>query len=295
MSFEKYTKIIIKWFSTLDKDEDEKLSDQQKVNAIINGIRVQDVQPMAATLYIAGQYLFDVMMVCAYFSREVARIHGSAQVSGQTSCRKRHKIYSADSSGRGRGRFGNRGHGSGRGYGRSNGISHSGSGRSNRDSGGMSDFNGIVISNPTRSFTDKELTALGPGGGRAHVTQQRMMINGRCRGHDAGKGCQGRGITSVETGMEQEYVDEASGRGGCGGRNGVRFGRGGYRTWLLRAQKRVQATPSLAILGLILLLFLFCSDQSIPERNGRLYSYPKGQLERQDAIPGTTTIQFKGI
>ena len=40
MSFEKYTGIIIKCFSTLDKDEDEKLSDQQKVNAIINGIRV---------------------------------------------------------------------------------------------------------------------------------------------------------------------------------------------------------------------------------------------------------------
>ena len=36
--------MIIKCFSTLDKDEDEKLFDQQKVNAIINGIRVQDLQ-----------------------------------------------------------------------------------------------------------------------------------------------------------------------------------------------------------------------------------------------------------
>ena len=49
MSFEKYTEMIIKCLSTLDKDEDEKLSDQQKVNAIINGIRVQNVQLMAAT------------------------------------------------------------------------------------------------------------------------------------------------------------------------------------------------------------------------------------------------------
>ena len=48
-SFEKYTKMIIKCFSTLNKDEDEKLSNQQKVNAIINGIRVQDVQIMSAT------------------------------------------------------------------------------------------------------------------------------------------------------------------------------------------------------------------------------------------------------
>ena len=39
--FEQYTKMIIKYLSTLDKDEDEKLSDQQNFNAIINGIRVQ--------------------------------------------------------------------------------------------------------------------------------------------------------------------------------------------------------------------------------------------------------------
>ena len=54
MSFEKYTEMIIKCFSTLDKDEDEKLSNQQKVNAIINGISVQDMPIMAATSYIAG-------------------------------------------------------------------------------------------------------------------------------------------------------------------------------------------------------------------------------------------------
>ena len=65
MSFEKYTELIIKRFSTLDKDEDEKLSDQQKVNAIINGIRVQDVKLIADTLYIAGQYPRDVTMACA--------------------------------------------------------------------------------------------------------------------------------------------------------------------------------------------------------------------------------------
>ena len=69
MSFERYTEMIIKCFSTLDKDEDYKLSDQQKFNAIINGIKVQDVQLMAYTLYIAVQYPHDVTMACAYFSR----------------------------------------------------------------------------------------------------------------------------------------------------------------------------------------------------------------------------------
>ena len=54
MSFEKCTEMIIKCFSTLDKDEDENLSEQQKVNTIINGIRVQYVQIMEDTSYIAG-------------------------------------------------------------------------------------------------------------------------------------------------------------------------------------------------------------------------------------------------
>ena len=92
MSFGKYTEIIIKYFSTLYKDEYEKLSDQKKVNAVINGIRVQYVHLMAATSYIAGQYPRDVTMACAYFSREVARIHGSSQVASQTGRRKRRQI-----------------------------------------------------------------------------------------------------------------------------------------------------------------------------------------------------------
>ena len=65
MSFEKYTEMIIKCFSTVDKDEGEKLFDQQKVNAIINGIIFQDMKLVASTLYIAGQYPHDMTMVCA--------------------------------------------------------------------------------------------------------------------------------------------------------------------------------------------------------------------------------------
>ena len=54
MSFEKYTEMIIKYFFTLDRYEYENLSDQQKSNALINGIRFQEVQLMATTSYIAG-------------------------------------------------------------------------------------------------------------------------------------------------------------------------------------------------------------------------------------------------
>ena len=94
----------------------------------------------------------------------------------------------------------------------------------------MSDFNSIDISDPTRAFTDKEWNALGTGGGKFHITQQRIMIHGHGRGRDAGKVDRGRVVAAVETGVEQEHVDEAAVRGGCGGRNGVRFGSGGYRT-----------------------------------------------------------------
>ena len=214
----------------MDKDEDEKLSDQQKVNAIINGTKVQDVQLMAATSYIAGQYLRDVTMACAYFSREVARIHGSDQVAVETNRPKRRGIYSADSGGSGRGHFFGRGCGRGQVFGRSDGRGRGGSGQSRGGSGGMSDFNGIDISDSTYAFTDEEWTAIGPGCERAHVTQKSIMINGRGCGRDAGRGGRGRSIAAVEIVMEQENVDETTGRGGRGGRNGVRFGCGGYRT-----------------------------------------------------------------
>ena len=57
-----------------------------------------------------------------------------------------------------------------------------------------------------------------------------MMINGRGRGCNAGKGGLGRGIAAVETRLEHEYMDATAGRGGRGGRNWLRFGRGLYRT-----------------------------------------------------------------
>ena len=180
---------------------------------------------VAATSYIAGQYPRDVTMACAYLSREVARIHGLSQVDGETNRRKRRGIYSSESDGCGCGRFGVLGCGNGQVFGRSGGRGHRGSGQSSGGSGEMFNFNGIDISNSTRTFTNEEWTALGPGGGRAHVTQQHIMINRRGSGCNAGRGGQGRGIGEVETVTEQENMDE-----GRGGRNVVRFGPGGYQT-----------------------------------------------------------------
>ena len=44
MSFERYTELLTKSFSTLDKDIDEKLSDTQKVKALLKGIKTQDME-----------------------------------------------------------------------------------------------------------------------------------------------------------------------------------------------------------------------------------------------------------
>ena len=44
MSFEPYTDLLTKCFSTLDKDIYEKLSDIQKVNSFLKGIKNQDME-----------------------------------------------------------------------------------------------------------------------------------------------------------------------------------------------------------------------------------------------------------
>ena len=41
MSFERYTELLTKCFSTLDKEMDEKLLDIQKVNALLKGIKLK--------------------------------------------------------------------------------------------------------------------------------------------------------------------------------------------------------------------------------------------------------------
>ena len=56
------------------------------------------------------------------------------------------------------------------------------------------------------------------------------MINVRGCGRNAVKGGRVHGIAAVETATEQEHMDEAAICGGSSGRNGVRFGRGGYQT-----------------------------------------------------------------
>ena len=48
-------------------------------------------------------------------------------------------------------------------------------------------------------------------GGRSHVTQQRIMINGRGHGRNAERGGQVCDIAAVKTVTEQEHVNETTG------------------------------------------------------------------------------------
>ena len=69
MSFERYTELLNKCFLTLDKDIDEKLSDIQKVNALLKGIKTQDMELSASKAVISQQNLRDLDAACVYFSK----------------------------------------------------------------------------------------------------------------------------------------------------------------------------------------------------------------------------------
>ena len=65
MLFERYTELLTKCLSTLDKYIDEKLSDIQKVNAQLKGIKTQDMELSASKAVISQQYPRDLAAACA--------------------------------------------------------------------------------------------------------------------------------------------------------------------------------------------------------------------------------------
>ena len=69
MSFERYTELLTKCFSTLDKDIDEIFSDIQKEKSLLKGIKTQDMELSASKAVIIQQYPRDLATACAYFSK----------------------------------------------------------------------------------------------------------------------------------------------------------------------------------------------------------------------------------
>ena len=80
MSFERYTELLTKCFSNLDKDIYERLLDIQKVNSLLKGIKTQDMELSASKAVIRQQYPRDLAAACAYLSKEVVRLHVGAQL-----------------------------------------------------------------------------------------------------------------------------------------------------------------------------------------------------------------------
>ena len=233
MSFEKYTELLTKCFTTLDKDLDERVSARQKVERLLKGINTPDNELLACKAVISQNYRADFPGACAYFSQEVAQLHGGAQLENRKNRKWRISEVStgrgrgggrgrSGGRGRGRGRFGERGRGGGRGSGQG--------GTQGRGTATM--INGIDVTDPTRSFQDSEWEALGYNGGKAYVMQARERISGGGRGRDAGRGRGGQrnasGVHSDTGTTEEEKTDTGRENSDKGGRHGRGFGRHTY-------------------------------------------------------------------
>lgn len=238
MSFEKCTEIMTKCFNTLHKDVDQRYSDRQKVEKLLKIIKCQEGELLAAKVVIDQQYPRDFVGACGYFSQQVARIHGPAQLEYKQQRGKKRGIYAIDSrsgrGGRGRGRFGNRSGRAGRG-------GRGGNGRGN-GSNSLHIINGIDVSDPSRNFTSQEWEALGPAN-RAIVLEMRNRANsrnnnsgggrGRGRGRGRGEGARNASATVSSVTFEEDNNEQSSAhtdnpRNERGGRNGRGFGRGAY-------------------------------------------------------------------
>jgi hypothetical protein len=88
LSFEKVMEILSKSFSTLDKDPDERYSERQKVEKLLQCIQTPDMEVVAQKLVIASQYTNDFSGACNYFSAQVSRLHGGAQLENSKYTKK---------------------------------------------------------------------------------------------------------------------------------------------------------------------------------------------------------------
>jgi hypothetical protein len=80
LSFEKVMEIFSKSLSTLDKDPDERYSECQKVNKLLQCIQMPDMEVVAQKSVIASQYANDFLGTCNYFLAHVSHLYGGAQL-----------------------------------------------------------------------------------------------------------------------------------------------------------------------------------------------------------------------
>jgi hypothetical protein len=96
------TTLATKCFNALAKDEDEALSDRQKVRKIYEMIKVTDQNLIAARQNMIDNYLDDYDGAINYFATAVNRVFGQEQLELQTQARKRRRISATGRGGGGR-------------------------------------------------------------------------------------------------------------------------------------------------------------------------------------------------
>jgi hypothetical protein len=170
LSFEKVMEILSKSFSTLDKDLDERYSECQKVEKLLQCIQMPDMEVVAQKSVIVLQYANDFSGACNYFLAQVSHLHGRAQLENSKYTKKHnvsamygHGCQDAGCGG-GRGCFGGHGRFGGCSGGCSVGRGGGGNNRSNF-------INGIDVSDPTQNFMDEKWRKLAYNGGQLYMAK----------------------------------------------------------------------------------------------------------------------------
>jgi hypothetical protein len=90
--FEKVIEILSKSFLTLDKDLDERYSECQKVEKLLQCIQMPDMEVVAQKSVIASQYANDFLGACNCFLAQVSRLHSGAQLLENSKYTKKHNV-----------------------------------------------------------------------------------------------------------------------------------------------------------------------------------------------------------
>jgi hypothetical protein len=106
MSFEYYSGKLKCIFQVLDKDPDERLSNQQQVEHLLRGICMDDAELKGTKAVVSSQHANDFDAACSYFPWRVSQLHGPAQLEVAGCSTKKHGIYAVDTGGCSCGRYG---------------------------------------------------------------------------------------------------------------------------------------------------------------------------------------------
>ena len=177
----------------LAKDRDEGLTEKQKVDTLMKGIKSSDPSIVAAKTDVYKDYRSNFNAAISFLSGLVANLHSGAQLEySNRHLGKRRYVSAIDLSdgrgGRGRARRGSGRYGKQRGNGCGGGRGMTrvgyGTGRGDR----RIRINNVDVTDPNRNFTSSEWDQLGPA--KAYVVQLRNNSCGR-GGRNGSRGANG--------------------------------------------------------------------------------------------------------